>query len=85
MCTSDHCHLVGDLLFLGSSLQVTSWLAVVVLFILLGMHVLLFIVYCVKRVRKSNHELLPVSDGESSSDGDSMDEAMVPIAELERR
>jgi hypothetical protein len=65
--------------------MVTSWLAVVVLFLLLCVHVFLIIFFCVKRVRKSTHELLPVSDGESSSDGDSTDEAMVPIAELERR
>ena len=66
--------------------QVTSWLVVVLLFVVVAVHVLLFIVFCVKRAKhKSSHELLPTSDGESSSDGDSTDEAMVPIAELEKR
>ena len=65
--------------------QVTSWLVVVLLFTLLAAHVFFFIFFCVRRVRSSGHDLLPASDGESSSDGDSTDEAMVPIAELERR
>ena len=58
---------------------------VVGLAFLLGIHVLLLVAFCFKRMRKSKHELIPVSDGESSSDGDSTDEAMVPIAELEKR
>jgi hypothetical protein len=66
--------------------MVTSWVAMILLTLLLGVHVLLCILFCVRRVRsKSGHELLPVSDGESSSDGEDTDEAMVPIAELERR
>lgn len=73
------------LLYVNLNWQVTSWLVVVGLAILLGIHVLLLVVFCFKRTRRSNHELIPVSDGESSSDGDSTDEAMVPIAELEKR
>ena len=58
----------------------------ILLTILVGVHILLLIFFCVRRVRsKSSHELLPVSDGESSSDGEETDEAMVPIAELEKR
>ena len=53
---------------------------------LVVVHILLFIFFLVRRARsKSGHELLPVSDGESSSDGEETDEAMVPIAELEKR
>ena len=53
---------------------------------LVGLHILLFIFFCVRRAQsRSGSDLLPVSDGESSSDGEDMDEAMVPIAELENR
>jgi hypothetical protein len=58
----------------------------VLLTMLVVVHILLFIFFLVRRARsKSGHELLPVSDGESSSDGEETDEAMVPIAELEKR
>ena len=70
----------------STSLQVTSWLAMVLLTMLVGLHILLFIVFYVRRVlSKSGSNLLPVSDGESSSDGEETDEAMVPIAEMEKR
>ena len=51
---------------------------------MLGLYILLSIVFCCKRIRKSNFDMVPLSDGESSSDGESGDETMVPIAELER-
>ena len=66
-------------------LQVTSWLAVVVLFFLLLMYVLISIVFCVKCTRKTVAPTIPTSDGESSSDGENESEDMVPIAELEHR
>ena len=68
-------------------LQVTSWLAVVVLFLFLLVYVLISIVFCVKCTRKAAAPTIPMSDGESSSDGEngSENEDMVPIAELEHR
>ena len=66
-------------------LQVTSWLAVVVLFFLLLIYVLISIVFCVKCTRKTVAPTIPTSDGESSSDGENESEDMVPIAELEHR
>ena len=63
-------------------MQVTSWLVVILLSIVLLAYVVMSIVFCIEHTKKT--VAIPVSDGESSSDGEK-DEDLVPIAELEHR